>query len=114
MVIDALARQESCGCHFNEAFQTEEHEARRDDDNFCHVAVWEYAGDGKDPIFHKEPLVFENVKLATKELQVSTVHQSHPESLAAEQARGQRASGNLYGQGYFHGHVLSGDARHRQ
>jgi succinate dehydrogenase / fumarate reductase flavoprotein subunit len=66
MILDALARRESCGCHFNEAFQTEDHEARRDDENMCHVAVWEYAGEGQDPIFHKEPLVFENVKLVTR------------------------------------------------
>jgi len=66
MVIDALARRESCGGHFNEGFQTEENEALRDDDNFCHVAAWEYAGEGKDPLFHKEPLVFENVKLTQR------------------------------------------------
>jgi succinate dehydrogenase / fumarate reductase flavoprotein subunit len=66
MIRDALARRESCGCHFNEAFQTEDHEALRDDENMCHVAVWEYAGEGQDPIFHKEPLVFENVKLVTR------------------------------------------------
>ena len=66
MILDALARRESCGCHFNEAFQTEDHEARRDDENMCHVAVWEYAGEGQEPIFHTEPLVFENVKLVTR------------------------------------------------
>jgi succinate dehydrogenase / fumarate reductase flavoprotein subunit len=66
MVIDALARQESCGGHFNEAYQTEENEARRDDANFCHAAAWEFAGDGKDPNFHKEPLVFENVHLSQR------------------------------------------------
>jgi succinate dehydrogenase / fumarate reductase flavoprotein subunit len=66
MILDALARRESCGCHFNEAFQTEDHEALRDDENMCHVAVWEYAGEGQDPIFHKEPLVFDNVKLVTR------------------------------------------------
>ena len=66
MVIDALARQESCGGHFNEAYQTEENEARRDDANFCHAAAWEFAGDGKDPNFHKEPLVFENVHLTQR------------------------------------------------
>jgi succinate dehydrogenase / fumarate reductase flavoprotein subunit len=66
MIMDALARRESCGCHFNEAFQTEDNEALRDDDNMCHVAVWEYAGEGREPIFHKEPLVFEFVKLATR------------------------------------------------
>ena len=66
LVIDALARQESCGGHFNEAFQTEENEARRDDANFCHAAAWEFAGDGQDPNFHKEPLVFENVHLSQR------------------------------------------------
>ncbi len=66
LLLDALARRESCGCHFNEAFQTEDHEALRDDVNMSHVAVWEYAGEGQEPIFHKEPLVFEFVKLATR------------------------------------------------
>ena len=66
MVLDALARQESCGGHFNEAYQTEENEARRDDANFCHAAAWEFAGDGKEPNFHKEPLVFENVHLTQR------------------------------------------------
>jgi succinate dehydrogenase / fumarate reductase flavoprotein subunit len=66
MIADALARRESCGCHFNEAFQTEDHEALRDDENMCHAAVWEYDGEGKEPIFHKEPLEFENVKLVTR------------------------------------------------
>ncbi len=63
---DALARRESCGCHFNEAFQTADNEAKRDDADFCHVAAWEYAGDNKEPIFHKEPLVFENVELTQR------------------------------------------------
>jgi succinate dehydrogenase / fumarate reductase flavoprotein subunit len=66
MVIDALARQESCGGHFNEAFQTDENEAKRDDDNFCHVSAWEFAGDDREPNFHKEPLVFENVELSQR------------------------------------------------
>jgi succinate dehydrogenase / fumarate reductase flavoprotein subunit len=66
MIIDALARQESCGGHFNEAYQTEEHEARRDDENFCHVSAWEYTGDGREPVFYKEPLTFENVELAQR------------------------------------------------
>jgi succinate dehydrogenase / fumarate reductase flavoprotein subunit len=66
LLLDALARRESCGCHFNEAFQTEDNEARRDDVNMSHVAVWEYAGEGKEPIFHKEPLKFEFVQLATR------------------------------------------------
>lgn len=66
MVIDALARQESCGGHFNEGFQTEENEAQRDDENFCHVAAWEYRGEGEDPECHKEELKFENVKLTQR------------------------------------------------
>ncbi len=66
LVVDALARQESCGGHFNEAFQTEENEARRDDQNFCHVAAWEFTGDGRDPNLHKEPLIFENVQLTQR------------------------------------------------
>ncbi|MCU0585948.1 MAG: fumarate reductase/succinate dehydrogenase flavoprotein subunit [Desulfobacterales bacterium] len=66
MVIDALARQESCGGHFNEAFQTEENEARRDDQNFCHVAAWEFTGEESDPRLHKEPLSFENVQLTQR------------------------------------------------
>jgi succinate dehydrogenase / fumarate reductase flavoprotein subunit len=66
MVIDALERQESCGGHFNEAYQTEENEAKRDDENYCHVAAWEYAGADKEPVFHKEPLEFENVELTQR------------------------------------------------
>jgi len=66
MINDALDRKESCGCHFNEAFQTEENEAKRDDENFCHVSAWEYAGEGKEPVMHKEPLVFENVELTQR------------------------------------------------
>jgi succinate dehydrogenase / fumarate reductase flavoprotein subunit len=66
IILDALNRRESCGCHFNEAFQTEENEAKRDDANMCHVAVWEYAGPEAEPIFHKEPLTFENVKLVER------------------------------------------------
>lgn len=66
MVMDARERQESCGGHFNEGFQTEENEALRDDENFCHVAAWEYAGENTAPKFHKEPLVFENVHLTQR------------------------------------------------
>ena len=66
MVIDALARQESCGGHFNEAYQTEAHEARRDDENFCYTAAWEYTGKEKEPQVHKEPLIFENVELSQR------------------------------------------------
>jgi len=66
MIIDALGRKESCGCHFNTAYQTPDNEAKRDDKNFSHVAVWEYQGSGKEPQLHKEELVFENVKLSQR------------------------------------------------
>jgi succinate dehydrogenase / fumarate reductase flavoprotein subunit len=66
LCLDALERRESCGGHFREEFQTPEGEAKRDDTNFCHVAGWEYAGEGKKPVRHVEPLEFENVHLATR------------------------------------------------
>jgi succinate dehydrogenase / fumarate reductase flavoprotein subunit len=66
MVMDALERQESCGGHFNEAYQTEENEAQRNDESYCHVSAWEYKGPDTDPEMHKEPLVFENVKLSQR------------------------------------------------
>jgi succinate dehydrogenase / fumarate reductase flavoprotein subunit len=61
MIRDALTREESCGCHLREESQTEENEAKRDDENYSHVSVWEYAGDGEEPNLHIEPLSFENV-----------------------------------------------------
>jgi len=66
MCLDALHRTESCGGHFREESQTPDGEARRDDEHFSYVAVWEYAGEGKSPILNKEPLVFENVKLSQR------------------------------------------------
>ncbi len=66
MIVDALARQESCGGHFNEAYQTEENEALRNDEDFCHVAAWEFKGVDNQPEFHKEPLTFENVHLTQR------------------------------------------------
>jgi len=60
---DALHRNESCGGHFREEFQTKEGEAKRDDANYSHVAAWEYAGEGKPEVLNKEPLLFENVHL---------------------------------------------------
>ena len=65
MARDALAREESCGGHFREEHQTEENEAKRDDENFTHVAAWEWK-DGAEPVRHKEELNFENVKLTTR------------------------------------------------
>jgi succinate dehydrogenase / fumarate reductase flavoprotein subunit len=66
LVDDALSREESCGCHFNVAFQTEEHEALRRDDECSYAAAWEYGGAGKPAAIHKEPLIFEYVELATR------------------------------------------------
>jgi succinate dehydrogenase / fumarate reductase flavoprotein subunit len=66
MCLDALEREESCGGHFREEYQTEEGEAKRDDEHFCHVAVWEHAGEGKRPVRHVEPLQFEFVHLAQR------------------------------------------------
>jgi len=66
MTRDALERDESCGGHFREEHQTADGEARRDDDNFAHVAAWEFTGVGKEPVLHKEPLVFENVSLSQR------------------------------------------------
>jgi succinate dehydrogenase / fumarate reductase flavoprotein subunit len=63
---DALEREESCGGHFRSEYQTPDGEAQRDDERFCHVAAWEYKGEGQTPVRHVEPLVFENVKLATR------------------------------------------------
>jgi len=60
---DALEREESCGGHFREEHQTPDGEALRDDERFCHVAAWEYAGDGRKPTRHVEPLAFESVPL---------------------------------------------------
>ena len=66
IVRDALVREESCGGHFRVEHQTPDGEAKRDDENFCNATVWEYAGEGKEPVRNIEPLVFENVKLATR------------------------------------------------
>jgi succinate dehydrogenase / fumarate reductase flavoprotein subunit len=66
MMCDALARDESCGGHFREEHQTEEGEAKRDDENFAFVSAWEFAGVGQDPVLHKEELTFENVHLTQR------------------------------------------------
>ena len=61
MALDALHREESCGGHFREEYQTEEGEAKRNDKAFSYVAAWEYAGSNKKPMLVKEPLKFEYV-----------------------------------------------------
>jgi len=64
MMLDALERNESCGGHFREEYQTPEGEAMRDDENYCFVSAWEW--DDQNPILHKEDLIFENVELKTR------------------------------------------------
>lgn len=66
LVTDALNRKESCGAHFREEFQTADGEALRNDDEFAYVAAWEYAGEGKAPILHKEELRFEEVEMKVR------------------------------------------------
>ena len=66
LCLDALHRNESCGGHFREEFQTDDGEARRDDDNYAYVAAWLHRGDNKPPALAKEPLVFETVKLTQR------------------------------------------------
>ncbi len=63
---DALHRNESCGGHFREEYQTPDGEAQRDDENFAYVAAWEYKGKPSDAVLHKEELKFENVKLVQR------------------------------------------------
>jgi succinate dehydrogenase / fumarate reductase flavoprotein subunit len=64
--IDALHRNESCGGHFREEYQTADGEAKRDDEHFAYAAAWEYAGEGKAPVLNKEPLTFEAVHLSQR------------------------------------------------
>ncbi|MEM1367615.1 MAG: fumarate reductase/succinate dehydrogenase flavoprotein subunit [Cyanobacteria bacterium P01_H01_bin.15] len=66
MVVDALNRQESCGAHFREEYQTPEGEALRNDQDYAYVAAWEYRGESAEPILHQEPLEFNTVELKTR------------------------------------------------
>lgn len=66
MARDALNRYESCGGHFREEMQTEEGETKRDDENYMYVSVWEYKGENQAPELIKEPLKYENIKVATR------------------------------------------------
>jgi succinate dehydrogenase / fumarate reductase, flavoprotein subunit len=63
---DALDRKESCGGHFREESATEDGEAKRNDEEFAYVSVWEYKGEKKEPVLHKEPLTFESIKLTQR------------------------------------------------
>jgi succinate dehydrogenase / fumarate reductase flavoprotein subunit len=66
MARDALAREESCGAHFREEYQTPDGEAQRDDTNFAHVAAWEYTGEQQKPLLHREQLEFTSVELTQR------------------------------------------------
>jgi succinate dehydrogenase / fumarate reductase flavoprotein subunit len=66
MTLDALHRNESCGGHFREEYQMPDGEAKRNDEDFCYAAAWEFRGVGKEPELHKEPLAFESIKLAVR------------------------------------------------
>ena len=66
MCTDALNRNESCGGHFREEYQTQDGEAKRDDENYCHVSAWKYEGDNKEATLIKEALNFESIALQTR------------------------------------------------
>jgi succinate dehydrogenase / fumarate reductase flavoprotein subunit len=66
MCIDALHRNESCGGHFREEYQTDDNEAQRDDEHYAYAAAWEYTGVGQPPVLHKEPLTFDYVHPAQR------------------------------------------------
>ncbi len=66
MCRDALERNESCGCHFREEYQTEEGETQRNDADFGHVTVWEHTGDDQAPRMHQEPLIFQALPVAQR------------------------------------------------
>ncbi len=66
MARDALTREESCGGHFREEYVTDEGEALRRDDEFMHVAAWEYTGPDQEPVRHVEPLTYENIEVKTR------------------------------------------------
>ena len=66
LCLDALHRAESCGGHFRVEYQSADGEAKRDDDHFAYVAAWEYRGPDTKSALHKEPLAYEDVKMATR------------------------------------------------
>jgi succinate dehydrogenase / fumarate reductase, flavoprotein subunit len=66
MCRDALQREESCGAHFRTEHETADGEAKRDDEHFAYVSAWAYAGADREPVLHREPLVFENVALSQR------------------------------------------------
>jgi len=70
MARDALQREESCGGHFREEYQTPEGEANRNDEKFMFVGAWEYTGTGQEPVLHKETLNYESIKVQTRNYKI--------------------------------------------
>jgi succinate dehydrogenase / fumarate reductase flavoprotein subunit len=66
LITDAMNRKESCGAHFREEFQTPDGEAQRNDKEFAYVAAWQYDGEGRPHILHKEDLKFEEVEMKVR------------------------------------------------
>ena len=66
MMVDALDRNESCGGHFREEYQSAEGEAQRNDADYTYVSAWEWTDTNAEPVLHKENLTFENVELKTR------------------------------------------------
>jgi succinate dehydrogenase / fumarate reductase flavoprotein subunit len=66
LAMDALARNESCGGHFREEYQTKDNDTQRDDQNFSHVAAWQYAGPEQPAVRHIEPLEFTEIHLSQR------------------------------------------------
>jgi len=66
MCRDALSREESCGCHFREEYQYPDGECKRNDEEYSHVAAWEYQGEGKTPIRNVEKLNYEFTKMSLR------------------------------------------------
>jgi succinate dehydrogenase / fumarate reductase flavoprotein subunit len=66
LCLDALHRNESCGGHFREEFQTPDGEAKRNDEQFAYVAAWECQGPGRAPLLHREPLVYEELHMSAR------------------------------------------------
>jgi len=67
MALDALQREESCGGHFREEYQTEDGEVLRNDEEYMYVSAWEYKGKDKSPVLHRENLKYENIKVQTRD-----------------------------------------------
>ena len=66
LALDALMREESCGGHFREEYQTQDGEALRDDERFAYVAAWEFKGTDQYPQLHQEPLIYEDIKMTQR------------------------------------------------